>query len=364
MTYQIFARKWRPENFKEVIGQKYIIKALSNSIKLQRIHQAWILCGTRGVGKTTIARILAKCLNCRKKISIKPCKKCKSCKEIKKNCNPDLIEIDAASKTKVEDIKELLENSKYSPIKERFKIFLIDEVHMLSRYSFNALLKTLEEPPKHVKFIFATTNIEKIPQTIVSRCILLHLKKIKEKKIRYQLKKILKHEEIFFEQKTLQLISSAANGSMRDALSLIEQAIAIGNGKIFKKNVKKMLGIYKYENFIHLISAILDKKIKKIYFFQEKILSLDVEPDKILIELLNLLHYIYVLKLYSIKWKTKKYNDNHIKILKNISQKKSFTEIQNCYSILLNGRKDLPFSPSKKLGMEMTLLKTLEIKKS
>ncbi|CAL4323403.1 DNA polymerase III subunit gamma/tau [Buchnera aphidicola] len=361
MTYQVFARKWRPENFTEVIGQKYIIKALSNSIKLKKIHQAWILCGTRGIGKTTIARILAKCLNCQKKISINPCKKCSSCTEIKKNYSPDLIEIDAASKTKVEDIKELLENSKYSPIKERFKIFLIDEVHMLSRYSFNALLKTLEEPPKHVKFILATTNIEKIPKTIVSRCILLHLKKIKSKKIKNQLKKILNSEKIFFEKNTLKLIASSADGSMRDALSLLEQAIAIGNGKIIEKKVQKMLGKYKYENFINLISAILKKDIKKIFFLQEKILSLDIEPDQILIELLKLLYYIYILKLCSVHWKSEKYNKNHIKILKKISKRKNIKEIQKCYSILLNGRKDLSYAPSKKIGMELTLLQTIEI---
>jgi DNA polymerase-3 subunit gamma/tau len=363
MTYQVFARKWRPKNFKEVVGQKYIIKAISNSIKLNRIHQAWILCGTRGIGKTTIARILAKCLNCKKKISTKPCQKCNSCKEIQKNCSPDLIEIDAASKTKVDDIKEILNNAKYFPIKERFKILLIDEVHMLSRYSFNALLKILEEPPKHLKFILATTNIEKLPKTIISRCIQLNLKTIKPKKIKKQLKKILKNEKISFEKNALKLISIAADGSIRDALSLIEQAISVGNGKITKKNTKKMLGIHKYGNFIKLLLAICNQDVKKMFSLQKKILSLDVSPDKILVELLRLLHHIHLFKLFSISWKPKKYNQNHIKILKKISNKKSFTEIQNYYSILLNGRKDLSFSPSKKLGVELTLLKTLKNKK-
>ncbi|NIG99229.1 MAG: DNA polymerase III subunit gamma/tau [Buchnera aphidicola (Periphyllus acericola)] len=361
MTYKVFARKWRPKNFNEVIGQKYVIKALSNSLKLNRIHQAWILCGTRGIGKTTIARILSKCLNCKKKITTTPCEKCNSCKEIKKNCSPDLIEIDAASKTKIEDIKEVLSNSKYFPVKERFKIYLIDEIHMLSRYSFNALLKTLEEPPKYVKFILATTNIEKLPKTIVSRCIRLNLKIISEKKIEYHIKKILKKENILFEKNSLKLISKAADGSMRDALSITEQAISIGNGTIKKNNVKKMLGILKYENFLILLKYIFKKNIIKIFSTTEKILSLDVEPDTILIELLRLLHHLHILKMYSMHWKSNIYNIKQKKFLKHISKKNSYSTIKNCYSIILNGRKDLSFSPSKKLGMELTLLKTLEI---
>ncbi|WP_343183459.1 DNA polymerase III subunit gamma/tau [Buchnera aphidicola] len=362
MKYKVFARKWRPKDFNEVIGQKYTIKAISNSLKLNRIHQAWILYGTRGIGKTTIARILAKCLNCKKKITHTPCKKCISCKEINKNFSPDLIEIDAASKTKVEDIKELLENSKYPPIKERFKIYLIDEIHMLSRYSFNALLKTLEEPPKHVKFIFATTNIEKLPKTIISRCIRFNLTTISIKNIKLNIKNILKNEKIFYEKNTLDLISNAADGSMRDALSITEQAISIGNGKIKNSDVKKMLGIFKYENFLNLLQSIFKKNAKKIMKFKEKILSLDVEPDQILIELLRLLHYLYILKIYSIKWKSKIYNKKQQKILKKMSKKYNYKEIKKNYSIIINGRKEINFSPSKKLGMELTLLKTLEKK--
>ncbi|NIH16510.1 MAG: DNA polymerase III subunit gamma/tau [Buchnera aphidicola (Periphyllus lyropictus)] len=362
MKYQVFARKWRPRNFKEVIGQKYVIKALSNSLKLNKIHQAWIFHGTRGIGKTTIARILAKCLNCKKKITNIPCRKCNSCKEIEKNFNPDLIEIDAASKTKVEDIKELLENAKYPPIKERFKIYLIDEVHMLSRYSFNALLKTLEEPPKHVKFILATTNIEKLPKTIISRCIKLSLKTINYKKINNQLKYILKKEKIYFEKKTTKMLSQASDGSMRDALSLTEQAISIGNNKIIKKDVKKMLGIFKYENFINLLISLFRKDIKKILFLKNHILSLDVEPEQILIELLKLLHYLHILKIFSIKWKSIKYNSKQKKILKRIAKENDFLKIKKYYSIILKGRKNISFSPSKKLGMELTLLQTLEIK--
>ncbi|CAL4323416.1 DNA polymerase III subunit tau, partial [isoform gamma] [Buchnera aphidicola (Periphyllus testudinaceus)] len=363
MKYQVFARKWRPKNFNEVIGQKYIIKAISNSLKLNRIHQAWILYGTRGIGKTTIARILSKCLNCKKKITDIPCQKCNSCLEIEKNCSPDLIEIDAASKTKIEDIKELLENSKYPPIKERFKIYLIDEIHMLSRYSFNALLKTLEEPPKHVKFILATTNIEKLPKTIISRCLRLNLTTISEKKIENNIKKILKKEKINFEKNTLNLISLSADGSMRDALSITEQAISLGNGKIKNSYVKKMLGIFKYKNFINLLQSIFDQNIKKILFFSEKILSLDVEPDRILVELLRLLHYLHILKIYSIQWKSKIYNNQQKKILKKISKKNSYSDIKNYYSILLNGRKNINLSPSKKIGMELALLNTLNIKK-
>ncbi|CAL4323668.1 DNA polymerase III subunit tau, partial [isoform gamma] [Buchnera aphidicola (Chaitophorus populicola)] len=362
MKYQVLARKWRPKNFKEVIGQKYIIKAIINSLKLNRIHHAWILYGTRGIGKTTIARILAKCLNCEKKITILPCQKCHSCVEIDKNFNPDLIEIDAASKTKVEDIKELLENAKYPPIKERFKIYLIDEIHMLSRYSFNALLKTLEEPPAHVKFILATTNIEKLPKTIISRCIRLNLKTIKKKNIIKKIKYILTNEKISFEDKTLELIATAADGSMRDALSLIEQTISIGNGKIKISNVQKMLGTFKYENFIYLLKSLFNKDVKKIINFTQKILSLDVEPEKILIEILRLLHYIYIKKISSLKWTSNTYNIEQKKILNNISKNNTFSQIKNYYSIILNGRKNIKYAPSKKLGMELTLLQVLDSK--
>lgn len=362
MIYQVLARKWRPKNFKEVVGQKYVIKAISNSLKLNKIHHAWILYGTRGIGKTTIARILAKCLNCQKKINITPCQKCNSCHEIDKNFNPDLIEIDAASKTKVEDIKEILENAKYPPIKERFKIYLIDEIHMLSRYSFNSLLKTLEEPPKHVKFILATTNIEKLPKTIISRCIRLNLNTISKKKIIQKIKYILKKENILFEKKALELISTAADGSMRDALNLTEQIISIGNGKIKLNNVKKMLGIFKYENFIFLLISLFQKNIKKIIYFTKKILSLDVDPEKILIEILRLLHYLYIKKISKIEWKSNIYNKTQKKHLKNIAKKVQFSQIKNYYSIILNGRKNIQYAPSKKLGMELTLFQVLESK--
>ncbi|CAL4323410.1 DNA polymerase III subunit tau, partial [isoform gamma] [Buchnera aphidicola (Chaitophorus sp. 3695)] len=362
MIYQALARKWRPKNFKEVVGQKYIIQAISNSLKLNRIHHAWILYGTRGIGKTTIARILAKCLNCKKKITSIPCQKCDSCQEIDKNFNPDLIEIDAASKTKVEDIKELLDNAKYPPIKERFKIYLIDEIHMLSRYSFNALLKTLEEPPAHVKFILATTNIEKLPKTILSRCIKLNLQTIKKKKILKKIQYILKQEKILFEKKTLELIATAADGSMRDALSLIEQIVSIGNGKIKIDHVKKMLGTFKYENFIFLLISLFKKDVRKIMNTTEKILSLDVEPEKILIEILRLLHYLYIKKISTIEWKSNTYNQQQKKILNNIVKENKFSQIKNYYSIILNGRKNIQYAPSKKLGMELTLLQILDSK--
>ncbi|MCW5197517.1 DNA polymerase III subunit gamma/tau [Buchnera aphidicola] len=362
MIYQVLARKWRPKSFKEIVGQKYIIQAICNSLKLNRIHHAWILYGTRGIGKTTIARILAKCLNCKKKITISPCQKCDSCKEIDKNFNPDLIEIDAASKTKVEDIKELLDNAKYPPIKERFKIYLIDEIHMLSRYSFNALLKTLEEPPQHVKFILATTNIEKLPKTILSRCIRLNLQHIKKKKIVEKIQHILNKEKILFEEKTLNLIATKADGSMRDALSLTEQIISIGNGEIKKNDVKKILGTFKYENFICLLISLLKQNIKKIIYFTEKILSLDVEPEKILIEILRLLHYVYIKKISKISWKSNIYNKKQKKILNNISKKTKLSKIKDYYSIILNGRKNIQYAPSKKLGMELTLLQILDSK--
>ena len=242
MSYQVLARKWRPKSFSEVVGQQHVLKILSNALSLGRVHHAYLFSGTRGVGKTSIARLLAKGLNCESGITATPCGVCDNCLEIEQGRFVDLLEIDAASRTKVEDTREILDNIQYLPTKGRFKVYLIDEVHMLSRSSFNALLKTLEEPPEHVKFLLATTDPQKLPITILSRCLHLHLNVLDTSIIGEQLNHILQLEHIESEPKAIQLLAKAANGSMRDALSLTDQAIALGNGKVDAFSVAAMLG--------------------------------------------------------------------------------------------------------------------------
>ena len=244
MSYEVLARKYRPIDFNEVIGQDHVVKALINSINQEKIHQAFIFSGTRGIGKTTIARILAKCLNCESssKPTPDPCNECSNTKEISTGRSVDFLEIDAASNTQVEKIRDLIETVEYKPAKARFKIYLIDEVHMLSPASFNALLKTLEEPPPHVIFIFATTNPEKIPKTVQSRCLQLNLKTVDEEILSSHLKKILEKEKINYDNDSVSLIANTANGSVRDGLTLLDQAIAYGNGELLKEDVKALLG--------------------------------------------------------------------------------------------------------------------------
>ncbi|HEY3698727.1 MAG TPA: DNA polymerase III subunit gamma/tau, partial [Spongiibacteraceae bacterium] len=242
MSYQVLARKWRPKVFREMVGQEHVLKALINALDHDRLHHAYLFTGTRGVGKTTIARILAKCLNCEAGISSEPCGVCSACNEIAENRFIDLIEVDAASRTKVEDTRELLENVQYAPTRGRFKVYLIDEVHMLSTHSFNALLKTLEEPPPHVKFLLATTDPQKLPATILSRCLQFNLKNMTPERIVQHLTHVLGQEMVGFEEPALWLLGRSADGSMRDALSLTDQAIAFGSGNIVEVDVRAMLG--------------------------------------------------------------------------------------------------------------------------
>ena len=242
MTYQVLARKYRPSNFVELEGQEHVLKALVNSLESNRLHHAYLFSGTRGVGKTTIARILAKCLNCDNGVTSKPCGQCASCSEIAEGRSVDLIEVDAASRTGVDDMRELLENVQYMPTSARFKVYLIDEVHMLSRNSFNAMLKTLEEPPEHVKFLFATTDPKKLPITVLSRCLQFNLKNMSPEQVVNYLSIVLGKEKIPCEQSALWHLGWAADGSMRDALSLTDQAISYSDGDITESNVKSMLG--------------------------------------------------------------------------------------------------------------------------
>ncbi|ANZ22670.1 DNA polymerase III subunit gamma/tau [Buchnera aphidicola (Diuraphis noxia)] len=359
MTHQILARKWRPQSFEDVIGQKHIVSALHNEFSLKRIHNAWLLSGSRGIGKTTIARLIAKSLNCQTGVTQNPCRKCIICQEIEKGLCLDVLEIDAASRTKVEDMRDILDKIYYSPTKSRFKIYLIDEVHMLSRNSFNALLKTLEEPPKHVKFILATTDIEKIPKTIISRCLCFKLKTLSEEKIFNLLKKILIKENVKFDQDSLKKISYYAKGSMRDALNLLEHAINLGHGYVKIENIIEMLGIPSEEYSFLLTNAILNKEPKKIISLLNEINNSGVEWEEVLTEILRFLYYISISQSFSFAWKDnilENYAYKIQKLAKNIDKK----SVQLCYQILINGKKELNFSPTAKIGVEMSILRAID----
>lgn len=364
MNYQILTKTWRPQLFEEVVGQKHIISAICNSLSLQRIHQAWILSGTRGIGKTTLSRLIAKGLNCEQSITNKPCRICSNCKDVEKGCFIDLIEVDAASRTKVEDIKEILENVQYAPTQGRFKIYLIDEVHMLSRYSFNSLLKILEEPPNHVKFILATTQKEKIPNTIISRCLLFNLKSLNIIEICNHLKKVLNKEKISFEEKAIQLIADKSEGSLRDALNLIEQSISIGNGKITNKTTIQILGIIDENQIFYLTQALFEKNTQYVFDFLYNAESLEINWDNLLIDILRLIHHFAVLKKFSISIENKYYMHNVHKKIKEILKNIDICNIYSYYKILLIGRKEILLAPTLKIGFEMTLLQILNLKTS
>lgn len=361
MSYKALAIKWRPQKFEHVIGQDHILIALKNSLKNKKLHHAYLFSGTYGIGKTTIARILAKGLNCIKNITENPCNKCLSCIEINQGKSVDLIEVDAASKTKIEDIKNLLDNIQYVPTRDRFKIYLIDEVHMLSRYSFNALLKTLEEPPKYIKFLLATTNIEKIPNTILSRCLHFHLKSISENEIKKNIEYILKSEKIENDFFSCKLIASSSKGSMRNALGLLDKAIAVGNGKVLINSVKHMLGILDHKEILNIIESIIKQDSKKTIELIEKIHLKWNDSEKILIEMMLLIHKIIIIQILPIKK-----NFLEAKITKKIcffAESIKPTTWHYYYKMLLIGKKELPYSPNKRIGLEITLLRILVFQK-
>ena len=362
MNYQILAQKWRPQSFEEVIGQKYVVSALSNSLLLGRIHHTWLFFGIQGTGKTTIARLLAKSLNCSKGISVNSCRKCSNCKEIEKGNFVDLYEVDAASRTKIEDMKELLSSIQYLPIKGRFKIYLIDEIHMLSRYSFNALLKTIEEPPTHVKFIFATTNLEKIPNTILSRCLYFQLKPIDLNTIITYISKMLEKENISYEREAIILISQKSEGSLRDAITLTEQIISISNEKITEKITRKILGTLNNEHILYVFIVLLNKNTKKLSSFLKKISNININWENILIELLQLLHQISMFQIdSSIKLNNSTYSEIVKKKMHEIAKLYSHNDIYLYYKTVLLGKKELLISHNQKISVEMTLLRMLNL---
>ncbi|AMA64948.1 DNA polymerase III subunit tau [Candidatus Arsenophonus lipoptenae] len=360
MNYQVLARKWRPQTFNDVVGQQHILIAIKNSLQQKRLHHAYLFSGTRGVGKTTIARLFAKSLNCRSGINKNPCNKCSNCLEIKYGKFIDLIEIDAASRTKVEDTRDLLDNVQYAPINGRFKIYLIDEVHMLSRYSFNAFLKTLEEPPEHVKFILATTDPQKLPITVLSRCIQFHLKTLNIDQISNQLEKVLSAEKILSEPSACQLIAKAADGSLRDALSLTDQAIAIGNGKIILDLVKKMLSILDDNQPLDIIESIVHSDGKKTMALIAELSLQGIDWEQVIIQMLSLIHRIAMIQLLpmSIQNIISPIEERLRLLARSITP----TDLQLYYQILLIGRKELPYAPEKRIGVEMTLLRALAFK--
>ncbi len=357
MSYQVLARKWRPQTFADVVGQEHVLTALANGLNMGRIHHAYLFSGTRGVGKTSIARLLAKGLNCETGITATPCGKCQNCLEIEQGRFVDLIEIDAASRTKVEDTRELLDNVQYAPARGRFKVYLIDEVHMLSRHSFNALLKTLEEPPPHVKFLLATTDPQKLPVTILSRCLQFHLKALDASQIRAQLEHILNAEQIPFESRALQLLARAAQGSLRDALSLTDQAIASGNGQVASQAVSDMLGTLDDAQAITLIEALVKGDGPQTLAQVESAAARGVDWEGLLIEMLSLLHRVAMGQLTpAIFADDENPADSR---LRELARTVSPTDLQLYYQALLIGRKELPWAPDRRMGVEMTLLRAL-----
>ena len=353
MSYQVLARKWRPKTFADVVGQEHIITALANGLKDNRLHHAYLFSGTRGVGKTSIARLFAKGLNCVHGVTATPCGECENCKAIEQGNFIDLIEIDAASRTKVEDTRELLDNVQYKPVVGRFKVYLIDEVHMLSRHSFNALLKTLEEPPEYVKFLLATTDPQKLPITILSRCLQFHLKALDETQISQHLAHILTQENIPFEEPALVKLAKAAQGSIRDSLSLTDQAIAMGDRQVTNSVVSNMLGLLDDNYSIDILYALHQGNGELLVRTLQRVADAAGDWDKLLGECAEKLHQIALMQL--LPQKSSDNNEHFSFLAKHISPE----DVQFFYQVIVSGRKDLSNAPNRRIGTEMTLLRAL-----
>ncbi len=355
MAYQVLARKWRPQNFNEIVGQEHVSQSLINALQHQRLHHAYLFTGTRGVGKTTIARILAKAMNCENLQNSNPCGQCTVCNDFDKGRFMDLIEVDAASRTKVEDTRDLLDNAQYAPNQGRYKVYLIDEVHMLSNHSFNALLKTLEEPPPHVKFLLATTDPQKIPVTVLSRCLQFNLKQLLPEQIEQQMGFILKQEQIEFDVSALSLIARAADGSMRDGLSILDQAIVFGQGRVNTLDVSTMLGTVSQQPVDELLRALVAANGQAILEKITEISALSVDFSDVLQQLLKMLHRIALLQAIP------KFNDQAFdkKMLTELATLISPEDVQLYYQISLTGQKDLELAPDARMGFEMLMLRML-----
>lgn len=356
MSYQVLARKWRPRSFREMVGQTHVLKALINALDSQRLHHAYLFTGTRGVGKTTIARIIAKCLNCETGITSTPCGTCSVCREIDEGRFVDLIEIDAASRTKVEDTRELLDNVQYAPSRGRFKVYLIDEVHMLSTHSFNALLKTLEEPPPYVKFILATTDPQKLPATILSRCLQFSLKNMTPERVVEHLTHVLTVENVPFEDDALWLLGRAADGSMRDAMSLTDQAIAFGEGKVMAADVRAMLGTLDHGQVYDVLHALLDGDARGLLEAVRHLAEQGPDWSGVLSEILNVLHRVAIAQ--ALPEGVDNGHGDRDRVLA-LAQALPAEDVQFYYQMGLIGRRDLPLAPDPRGGFEMVLLRML-----
>jgi DNA polymerase III subunit gamma/tau len=354
VSYTVLARKWRPRRFEELVGQPHVVQALANSLADNRLHHAYLFTGTRGIGKTTVARLLAKALNCETGIVAEPCGVCSSCVAIDEGRFIDLIEVDAASRTKVDDTRELLDNVQYAPTRGRFKVYLIDEVHMLSNHSFNALLKTLEEPPPHVKFLLATTDPQKLPVTVLSRCLQFNLKRFTIAQIQEQLEKICRAEGIACDAAGLKAIARAAAGSMRDGLSLLDQSIAFGGGKVEGPLVAAMLGSIDREHVLRLLAALASHDGAAMLAEVERLDESAPDYGAALDELLEALQRISVLQLVG----GRSDDEEYAAVAPFVSQL-SAEDVQLYYQIALHGRRDLPVCREPRMGFEMTLLRML-----
>ncbi|MFJ4352977.1 DNA polymerase III subunit gamma/tau [Pseudomonas sp. NPDC089428] len=356
MSYQVLARKWRPRSFREMVGQTHVLKALINALDNQRLHHAYLFTGTRGVGKTTIARIIAKCLNCETGITSTPCGTCSVCREIDEGRFVDLIEIDAASRTKVEDTRELLDNVQYAPSRGRFKVYLIDEVHMLSTHSFNALLKTLEEPPPYVKFILATTDPQKLPATILSRCLQFSLKNMSPERVVEHLSHVLQAENVPFETDALWLLGRAADGSMRDAMSLTDQAIAFGEGKVLAADVRAMLGSLDHGQVYGVLQALLEGDARALLEAVRNLAEQGPDWSGVLAEMLNVLHRVAIAQALPEAVDNGQGDRDRVLALASALPAE---DVQFYYQMGLIGRRDLPLAPDPRGGFEMVLLRML-----
>lgn len=359
MSYQVLARKWRPRVFREMVGQEHVLQALINALDHNRLHHAYLFTGTRGVGKTTIARILAKCLNCETGVSSEPCGQCSSCREIAEGRFVDLIEVDAASRTKVEDTRDLLENVQYAPTRGRYKVYLIDEVHMLSNSSFNALLKTLEEPPPHVKFLLATTDPQKLPMTILSRCLQFNLKNMNPERIVQHLKFVLNEELVPFEESALWHLGRAADGSMRDAMSLTDQAISYGSGKITEAEVSTMLGTIDQTAVYDIVNALVSLDGRAVLAAVERMSEQAPDYASALAEMLAVLHRIAIAQ--ALPEAVDNSHGDRERIMQ-LAQQLPSEDVQLFYQTALLGRRDLPLAPDPRAGFEMVLLRMLAFK--
>ncbi|HLF96421.1 MAG TPA: DNA polymerase III subunit gamma/tau [Methylococcaceae bacterium] len=355
MTYQALARKWRPRTFGEVVGQDHVIRALSHALEHDRTHHAYLFTGTRGVGKTTLARIFAKALNCAAGMSAHPCGQCSPCREVDSGTFVDLLELDAASNTGIDNMRDVLENAQYAPVSGRYKVYLIDEVHMLSRSAFNSMLKTLEEPPAHVKFLLATTDPQKIPVTVLSRCLQFNLKRMRPEQIRDQMAAVLDREGVAYEAPALRALARAADGSMRDGLSLLDQAIAHGAGAVREEQVAAMLGSVPRQPVFDLLRALAHNDGAALLQLAAALHEQAADFAEALNELTRILHRLVLLHVVP----TLAADDEEGPALRELAQNIAPEDLQLFYQIALNGRRDLPLAPDPRGGFEMTLLRML-----